>query len=176
MGTHGTGLRARKWQRGALQALTVVAVAACCSAPAANAANAPGRAARAVVAQRTREDPCRYATAQDISRAFGRPMKSSALANACEYRDAESRRVIVKVEAGPEGTILRYARGASAQGHKGAEKVATTAGEAYFESVLPAFIGRVGNHEVQVETTVEPVPRDAMVAVGLRIMETLARK
>jgi hypothetical protein len=59
--------------------------------------------------------------------------------------------------------------------HKGAEKVATAAGEAYFESILPAFIGRVGNHEVQIETTIEPVPREAMIAVGLRIMETLAR-
>jgi hypothetical protein len=48
-------------------------------------------------------------------------------------------------------------------------------GEAYFESILPAFIGRVGNHEVQIETTIEPVPREAMIAVGLRIMETLAR-
>jgi hypothetical protein len=32
----------------------------------------------------------------------------------------------------------------------------------------------VGNHEVQVETTIQPLPRDAMIAVGTRIMETLA--
>jgi hypothetical protein len=29
---------------------------------------------------------------------------------------------------------------------------------------------------VQIETTIEPVPRDAMIAVGTRIMETLAGK
>jgi hypothetical protein len=46
----------------------------------------------------------------------------------------------------------------------------------HFESILPAFIGRVGDHEVQIETTIQPVPREAMIAVGLRIMETLARK
>jgi hypothetical protein len=67
-------------------------------------------------------------------------------------------------------------KSAVAQGHKGAEKVAAAAGEAYFESILPAFVGRVGNREVQIETTIEPVPREAMIAVGLRIMETLARK
>ena len=71
---------------------------------------------------------------------------------------------------------MRHAKSAAAQGHKGVEKVATAAGEAYFESILPAFIGRVGNHEVQIETTIEPVPREALIAVGLRIMETLARK
>jgi hypothetical protein len=54
--------------------------------------------------------------------------------------------------------------------------VATAAGEAYFESILPAFVGRVGNHEVQIESTIEPVPREAMIAVGLRVMERLARK
>jgi hypothetical protein len=67
-------------------------------------------------------------------------------------------------------------KSASAQGHKMAEKVVAKAGEAYFENILPAFIGRVGNHDVQIETTIQPVPRQAMIAVGLRIMETLARK
>jgi hypothetical protein len=42
--------------------------------------------------------------------------------------------------------------------------------------VLPAFIGRVGNHDVQIETTIEPLPREAMIALGIRIMENLARK
>ena len=52
----------------------------------------------------------------------------------------------------------------------------TTVGEAYFDSILPAFIGRVGNYDVQIETTIEPVPRDAMIALGTRIMETIAGK
>jgi hypothetical protein len=34
----------------------------------------------------------------------------------------------------------------------------------------------VADHDVQIETTIEPLPRDAMIAVGTRIMETLARK
>jgi hypothetical protein len=151
-------------------------VVAGCSASSANEANAPGPAARADAAQRTSEDPCRYFTAQEMGKAFGRPMKSSTLATVCEYRGAENGLVVVKVETGPEGTIIRHVKSASAQGHKGAEKVATAAGEAYFDSILPAFIGRVGNQEVQIETTIEPVPREAMIAVGLRIMETLARK
>lgn len=176
MGINGTRLRARSWKCGALQAATIIAVAAGCSAPNANEANAPVPAARADVAQSTSEDPCRYFTAQEMGKAFARPMKSSKLVNVCEYRGSDSGLVVVKVETGPEGTIMRHAKTASAQGHKGAEKVASAAGEAYFESILPAFIGRVGNHEVQIETTIEPVPREAMIAVGLRIMETLARK
>ena len=176
MGMNGTRLRARSWKCGPLQAATIIAVAASCSASRANEANAPVRAARADVAQSTSEDPCRYFTAQDMGKAFGRPMKSSKLAHACEYRGTESGIVVVKVATGPEGTIIRHVKTASAQGHKGVDKVATPAGEAYFESVLPVFIGRVGNREVQIETTIEPIPREAMIAVGLRIMETLARK
>ena len=177
MGINGTRFRARSWKCGALQAATIIAVAAGCNASSANEANAPVPAPRADVAQSTSEDPCRYFTAQEIGKAFGRPMKSSKLrANVCEYRGTESGLVVVKVETGPEGTIFRHAKSASAQGHKGAEKLATAAGEAYFESILPAFIGRVGNHEVQIETTIEPAPREAMIAVGLRIMETLAPK
>ena len=176
MGINGTPLRARSWKCGALQAATIIAVAAGCSASSANEANAPVPAARADVAQSTSEDPCRYFTAQEMGKAFGRPMKSSKHANVCEYRGTESGLVAVKVETGPEGTVMRHVKSASAQGHKGAEKVATAAGEAYFDSILSVFIGRVGNHDVLIATTIEPVPREAMIAVGLRIMETLARR
>jgi hypothetical protein len=103
-------------------------------------------------------------------------MKSSKLANVCEYRAAGTDVVVVKVEAGPEGTILRHVKGASAQKGAGAEKVPTAVGEAYFDSTLPVFVGRVGNREVQIETTIQPLPRDAMIAAGTRIMETLARQ
>ena len=103
-------------------------------------------------------------------------MQSSKLANVCQYQGTEPGMVVLKVETGPEGNLLRYAKGASAQGQKGVEKVATPVGEAYFDSTLPGFIGRVGNQEVQIETTMEPVPHDAMIAVGTRIMETLSRK
>lgn len=175
MGMNGTRLRARSWTCGMLQA-ALIAVAAGCSGSSANQAHAPMPAARADVAQSTSEDPCRYFTAQEMGKAFGRPMKSSKSANVCYYRGTESDLVVVKVETGPEGTIMRHVKSATAQGHTGAEKVAAPAGEAYFESILPAFIGRVGNREVQIETTIEPVPREAMIAVGLRIMETLARK
>jgi hypothetical protein len=61
-------------------------------------------------------------------------------------------------------------------GQQGAEKIEAAIGEAYFDSILPVFIGRVGNYDVQLETTIQPVPRDAMIAAGTRIMETLARK
>ena len=82
----------------------------------------------------------------------------------------------MQVKAGAEGTILRHARSASAQSGSGAEKVKTAVGEAYFDSAIPVFIGRVGDHEVQVESTIQPIPRDAMIAVGGSIMERLARK
>ena len=159
-----------------MQASVIAAMLAPGSASGVDAASPPLPAAGADVRQSTREDPCRYATAEEMAKAFGRPMKSSPLTRACEYRAADSSLVIVKVETGPLGTIMRHAKSASAQGHAGAEKVATAVGEAYFESILPVFIGRVGDTEVQIETTIEPVPRQAMTAVGLRIMEALARK
>lgn len=173
MGMDGTRLRARSWKSGALQAATVIALAAGCSASSAAEAKAP---APAVVAQTTSDDPCRYFTAQEMGKAFGHPMKSSKLVNACEYRGTGTGMVVVKVETGTEGTILRHTKSAAAQGQKGAEKLSTAVGEAYFDSILPAFIGRVGNHEVQIETTIQPVPREAMIAVGTQIMKTLPRK
>jgi hypothetical protein len=138
--------------------------------------------ARAGGAQSTSEDPCRFATAEAVGKAFGRPIQSSKLVDACQYRSPTGL-VAVQVKAGPEGTILRHVKRATAEGQKGAEKAATTVGEAYFDSILPAFIGRVGNYDVQItisdangEPTIQPVPRDAMIAVGTRIMETLAGK
>ena len=131
---------------------------------------------RAGRAQRTSEDPCRFATAEAVGKAFGRPMQSSKLVDACQYRGTPTGLVVVRVKAGPEGTILRHVKSAAAQGQKGAAKATTTVGEAYFDSILPAFIGRIGNHDVQIETTIEPVPRDAMIALGTRIMETIAGK
>jgi hypothetical protein len=173
---NGTGLRARSWKCRALQAAMIIAAAAGCNASSANEANAPVPAARADVAQSTSADPCRYVTAQDMGKAFGRSMKSSKLVNVCQYRGTEGDLVFVKVETGPEGILVRHERSALAGGHKGAEKVATAAGEAYFDSIIPAFIGRVGNQDVQLETTILPVPRETMIAVGLRIMATLDRK
>ena len=103
-------------------------------------------------------------------------MQSSKLVDVCRYRGTPTGLVVVRVNAGPEGTILGHLKSAAAQGEKTAEKVKTTVGEAYFDSILPAFVGRVGNYNVQIETTMQPVPRDAMIAVGTRIMETLAGK
>ena len=166
--------RVLSWRQAAQQASAVVAMIAGCSALLDQVGISVQ--ARAGAAQSTSDDPCRFATADAMGRAFGRQLKSSKLANVCQYRGTGSDVVVVKVAAGPEGTILRHVRSAAAQGHKGAEKATTTVGEAYFDSILPAFIGRVGNYDVQIETTIEPVPRDAMIAVGTRIMETLAGK
>jgi hypothetical protein len=161
---NGTRLRARSWKGGALQAATIIALAASCLT------------SSAVRAQTTTDDPCRYFTAEDMGKAFGRPMKSSKLVNVCEYRGNGTGMVVVKVVAGTEGTILRHVRSASAQGQQGAEKVSTAVGEAYFDSTFPVFIGRVGDREVQIEATIEPVPREPMIAVGKKILETLSRK
>ena len=166
--------RFRSWRRAALQASAfVVVIAGCCSLV--DQADVSAQA-RAGGAQSTSEDPCRFATAEAVGKAFGRPMQSSRLVDICQYGGTPTGVVVVRVKAGPEGTILQHVRSAAAQGQKGAEKAATTVGEAYFDSILPAFIGRVGNYDVQIETTIEPVPRDAMIAVGTRIMETLAGK
>ena len=121
-------------------------------------------------------DPCRFVTADAVGKAFGRPMQSSKLVDVCQYRGTPNGLVVLRVKEGPEGTILRHTKTAAAQGQKGAEKITTKIGEAYFDSILPAFIGRVGNYDVQLETTIEPVPRDAMIAIGTRVMETLTGK
>ena len=157
----------------ALHASAFIMVVACCRALVEEAA--VSAQARAGGAQST-GDPCRFATAEAVGKAFGRPMQSSKLVDVCQYRGTPNGLVVVRVKAGPEGTILQHARSAAAQEQKIAEKITTKVGEAYFESILPAFIGRVGNYDVQIETTIEPVPRDAMIAVGTRIMETIAGK
>ena len=166
--------RVRSWRRAALQASAFVVMIAGCSSLV-DQADVSAQA-RAGGAQSTSEDPCRFATAEAVGKAFGRPMQSSKLVDVCQYRGTPTGLVVVRVKAGPEGTILRHVKSAAAQGQKGAEKAATTVGEAYFDSILPAFIGRVGNYDVQVETDIEPVPRDALIAVGTRIMQTLAGK
>jgi hypothetical protein len=166
--------RVRSWRRAALQTSAFVVLIAGGSFVVDH--GDVSAQARAGGAQSTSEDPCRFATAEAVGKAFGRPMQSSKRVDICQYRGTPTGLVVVKVKAGPEGTILRHVKSAAAQGHKGAEKVTTPAGEAYFDSILPAFIGRVGNSDVQVETDIEPVPRDALIAVGTRIMETLAGK
>ena len=166
--------RVRSWRRAALQASAFVVMIAGCSSLV-DQADVSAQT-RADGPQSTSEDPCRFATAETMRKAFGRPMQSSKLVDVCQYRGTPTGLVVVRVKAGPEGTILRHVKSAAAQGQKGAENAATTVGEAYFDSILPAFIGRVGNYDVQIETTIEPVPRDAMIAVGTRIMETLAGK
>ncbi len=166
-----TGRRVRNWRRVARQATLIALVAGGFPVDGIHASAPAG----AGVAQTASDDPCRFATADSVGKAFGRPMKSSKLANVCQYGDG-SGMVVVKVAAGPEGTILRHVKATLAQGIKGPEKVTTTVGEAYFDSILPVFIGRVGNYDVQLETTIQPVPRDAMIAVGTGILKTLAGK
>jgi hypothetical protein len=108
-----------------------------------------------------------------MGKAFGRPMKSSKLADVCQYSGTPTGLVVVSVNAGRESTIFGHLKTGAAQGQKTAEKVKTAVGEAYFDSSFPAFVGRVGNYNVQIESTIQPVPHDAMIAVGARIMETL---
>ena len=160
---------------GALQVATFVALVIGCGASPVGRVEASAQA-RGAVTQSTSDDPCRFSTAEEMGKAFGRSMKSSKLGNVCDYRGSGADRVVLKVATGSEGTILRHVRSTAAQGDKTVEKVATAVGEAYFDSTFPVFIGRVGDREVQIETTIQPVPRDALIAVGTRIMEALARK
>lgn len=167
-------LKVRTWRRAAKQASAIVVLVGCCS-------HLPGQAGisaavRAGAAQSAGADPCRFVSDVEIGKAFGRPLKGSKLAEVCQYKGTGTDVVVVSVRTGPEGTILRHLRTASAQGQKGAERVTTTVGEAYFDSILPAFAARVGDYDVQIETTIEPVPRDAMIAVGNIVLGTLARR
>lgn len=166
--------RIRSWRRAALQASTLIATIAGCSSAAGQAELSAQ--ARAAGAPNTGEDPCRFLTAEAMGKAFGRSMNSAKLGDVCQYRGTPTELVVVRVKTGPEGTILKHVKGAAARGQKVAEKVTTKAGEAYFDSVLPAFVGHVGNYDIQIETTIQPVPADAMIAVGTRIMESLAGK
>ena len=165
----------RSWKSRALQAATILALAVGSNGSSADEVHASAPAP-ALLAQATSEDPCRHFTAQEMGKAFGRPMQSSKLADVCQYRGTPNGLVVVRVKAGPEGTILQHAKTAAAQGQKISEKLTTKVGEAYFESVVPAFVGHVGKYDVQIETDIEPVPRGAMIAVGTRIMESLAGK
>lgn len=168
MGVEKKGRRVLGWTAGVLQGATVIALCSASPAGQTRASASPRPAAQS-------DDSCRFVTAEAMGKAFGRQMTSSRLANVCDYRGADAGRVVVKVATGSEGTILRHAKAALAQGDKDVEKVATAVGEAYLDTTFPVFIARVGNHEVQIETTIQPLPRDAMITVGTRIMETLAR-
>ena len=166
--------RIRSWRRAALQASAfgvLIAGAGSLAAPADASAQA-----RAGEAQTTVGDPCRFVTAEAMGKAFGRPMKSSKLADVCQYSGTPAEVVVVRVNAGREGTIFGHVKTAAAQGQKAAENVKTAVGESYFDSSIPAFVGRVGTYNVQIESSIQPVPRDAMIAVGTRIMENLAGK
>lgn len=128
------------------------------------------------VAQQRSDDPCSFATAETVAKEFGRSMKSQKFADVCQYRGDGFDVVTVQVSTGEEGTILRHIKSVIAQGIKGPEQVTTKTGEAYFDGTIEAFVGRVGNHNVQIESTIEPLPREAMIALGTRILETLARQ
>ena len=120
-------------------------------ASSANDANAPVPAARADVAQSTSENPCRYVTAQEMGKAFGRPMKSSNR-QCLPVPRTESDLVVVKVETGSEGNSCDT-RGRFGAGPKNDGESVHCGRRGVFESILPAFIGGVGDHEVQIDTT-----------------------
>lgn len=109
----------------ALHASAFIMVVACCRALVEEAA--VSAQARAGGAQST-GDPCRFATAEAVGKAFGRPMQSSKLVDVCQYRGTPNGLVVVRVKAGPEGTILQHARSAAAQEQKIAEKIRLLSG------------------------------------------------
>ena len=171
MGVEGT----RRVQYRIIGALRAAALAALFAASNTFPADLAEASMVAGATQSASANPCRFSTAEAMGSALGRPMTSSRRTSFCEYRSAGGDVVVVKVVSGPEGTILRHARSVAAK-NGGPEKVATAVGEAYFDSTFPVFIGRVADQEVQIETTIQPLPRDAMIALGKRIMDTLARK
>src|SRR4051794_17498623 len=92
--------RVRSWTRAALQASAFVVMIAGCSSLVDQAE--VSAQARAGAAQSVSDDPCRFATAEAVGKAFGRPMQSSKLADVCQYRGTPTSLVVVRVKAGPE--------------------------------------------------------------------------
>ena len=109
--------RVRSWRRAALQASAFVVMIAGCSSLA-DQVDVSAQA-RAGGAPTTIEDPCRFATAEAVGKAFGRRMQSSKLVDVCQYRGTPTDLVVVRVKARPEGTILQHVKSAAAQGRKG---------------------------------------------------------
>src|SRR5690349_13021382 len=134
----GRPRRVRSWRRKALQAsafFVTIAVGSSLIDQADLSAQA-----RAGGAPSTSGDPCRFATAEAVGKAFGRPMQSSKLGDVCQYRGKPTELVVIRVTTGPEGTLLGFARRGVAQGQKEAEKIKTSVGEAYFDATVPAFV------------------------------------
>ena len=171
--------RARGWTA-VLRAATVIAVMAVGTALQGGYVDAVSEdsGVLAQTANVTNADPCRFLTAQEMGKAFGRSIaKSAKINNLCEYTATDRGVIVVRLSTAPlEAGVFLFAKTGLARGEKSVTKVPTPVGEAYFDAGLPCFVGRVGNQEVQIETTIEPLPREAMIAVGTRVMQALGGK
>jgi hypothetical protein len=113
---------------------------------------------------------CRFYSAGDMSAALGRKMKISIDSDMqCVYADTgdAGKTLVVQVASSKhESAQMKVVRQA--------EKIPNVAGEAYFDPDLFGFTARVGNFNVSVQTTILPMPRKEVIAIGTRITQALA--
>ena len=114
---------------------------------------------------------CRFYSANDVSAALGRTMKITIDNDQqCVYRDTKdaNKTLVVQVHARQhepgEMNVIR----------KTGEKLPSAEGEAYFDSDLFGYAAMVGSYHVSVQTTIQPMPRKELIAIGTRITKTVA--
>ena len=114
---------------------------------------------------------CRFHSASDVSAALGRTMKITIDNDQqCVYRDVKdaNKTVVVQVhERRQEPGEMKMIR-------KTGEKLPAADGEAYFDADLFGYAAMVGNYHVSVQTTIQPMPRKELIAIGTRITKTVA--
>jgi len=114
---------------------------------------------------------CRFYSASDVSAALGRKMNISIdNAQQCVYRDAKdaNKTLVVQVHS------RQHEPGEMKVIRKTGEKLPSVEGEAYFDADLFGFAALVGTYHVSVQTTIEPMPRKELIAIGTRITKTVA--
>lgn len=115
---------------------------------------------------------CRFYSASDMSAALGRKMRIGIDSDLqCVYADTGDARktLVVQVASSKyESNRMKVVRQS--------EKVPSAAGEAYFDADLFGFTARVGDYNVSVQTTILPMPRKEVIAIGTRITQALAAR
>jgi hypothetical protein len=116
---------------------------------------------------------CRFYSASDVSAALGRKMNITIDNDQqCVYRDASdaNKTLVVQVHA------RKHEPGEMKIIRKTGEKLPAAEGEAYFDADLFGFAALVAGYHVSVQTTIQPMPRKELIAIGTRITQTLASR
>ena len=114
---------------------------------------------------------CRFYSASDVSAALGRKMNITIDNDQqCVYRDANdaNKTLVVQVHSRKHEPVeMKIIR-------ETGEKLPSAEGEAYFDADLFGFAAMVAGYHVSVQTTIQPMPRKELIAIGTRITKTVA--